>query len=344
LAFDLLSFEIYLQNLKFKQMALNPSTRASRRKAERANKKQKSSNLVSNSIHFGNDNYEVIDWQYFVRKAKENLVDVYTCYSEEVLEAVDFKISIDIQKQSDSELKFFYNKLDADRFIEKASFDADVAKTAILNYYNARIIESKKFNDLIAMMALAVRSSIIELSNKLETAAMIQNSSNKNIKIIEINDSYLKIKQDLINRRWINEEDSFRNSYIIGNEIVIEETPALRLVNKIYNMTLKPHLNGIEISRLEVYPDYQGKGYASRFLDNLLLFLTRIGVEKIYVMPFPSGFKTKNGISGDLKLLESFFFKRGFRPNKGEPYWELKDLSFLESIKEIETDYSLLEN
>ena len=172
---------------------------------------------------------------------------------------------------------------------------------------------------------------------------MLENSSNENIKIIEINDSYLKIKQDLINRRWINEEDNFRNSYVIGNEIVIEETPALRLVNKIYNMTLKPHLNGIEISRLEVYPEYQGKGCASRFLDNLLLFLTRIGVEKIYVMPLPSGFKTKNGISGDLKLLESFFFKRGFRPNKGEPYWELKDQSYLESINELETDYSLLE-
>jgi GNAT superfamily N-acetyltransferase len=319
------------------------SARNQRRKADRANKKQKSCNWNSNSIHFDNDNYEVIDWQDFVRKAKENLADVFTSNSKEVLEEIDFKILVDIQKQSDSELKFFYNKLDADRFIEKASFDADVAKTAILNYYNARIIESKKFNDLIAMMALAVRSSIIELSNKLETAAMLENSSNKNIKIIEINDSYLKIKQDLINRRWINEEDNFHNSYVIGNEIVIEETPALRLVNKIYNMTLKPHLNGIEISRLEVYPEYQGKGCASRFLDNLLLFLTRIGVEKIYVMPFPSGFKTKNGISGDLKLLESFFFKRGFRPNKGEPYWELKDQSYLESINELETDYSLLE-
>jgi hypothetical protein len=45
------------------------------------------------------------------------------------------------------------------------------------------------------MMALAVRSSIIELSNKLETAAMFENSSNKNIKIIEINDS---LHEDLV--------------------------------------------------------------------------------------------------------------------------------------------------
>ena len=30
---------------------------------------------------------------------------------------IDFKILVDIQKQSDSELKFFYNKLDADRFL-----------------------------------------------------------------------------------------------------------------------------------------------------------------------------------------------------------------------------------
>ena len=325
-------------------MAFINSNRSSRRKAERANKKQKSFQGIPNSIHFDNDNFEFIDWQDYVGKAKENLVDVYTSNSAEVLEYFDSKIEIDILNQSDSELKFFYNKLDADRFIEKTSFDADVAKTTILNYYNARIIESKKFNDLIAMMALAVRSSIIELSHKLKTAAMFQNSLyNNDIKIIEINDSYLKIKQDLINRRWINEIDSFRNSYVIGNKIVIEQTPALRLVNKIYNMTLKPHLNGIEISRLEVYPDYQGNGYASRFLDNLILFLTRMGVEKIYVMPFPSGFKTKNGISGDLKLLESFFFKRGFRPNKGEPYWELKDHSYLESINELETDYSLLE-
>ncbi len=325
-------------------MALNPSTRASRRKAERANKKQKSSNLVSNSTHFDNDKIKMINWQDIVRKAKENLVDVYTCYSDEVLEAVDFKISIDIMKQSDSEIKFFYNKLDADRFIDNASFDADVAKTVIFNYYNARIIETKKFNELIAMMALGVRSSIIELSNKLETAAMIQNSfDNDDIKIIEINDSYLKIKQDLIDRRWISEEDSFHNSYVIGDKIVIEDTPALRLVNETYNITLKPHLNGIEISRLEVYPDYQGKGFASRFLDNLILFLTRMGVEEIYVMPFPSGFKTKNGISGDLKLLESFFFRKGFRPIKYEPYWELRDKSYINSINGIETDYSLLE-
>ena len=34
-------------------------------------------------------------------------------------------------------------------------------------------------------------------------------------------------------------------------------------------------------------------------------------INEIYVMPFPSGYRTKKGISGDAKLLESFFFKRG---------------------------------
>jgi GNAT superfamily N-acetyltransferase len=320
------------------------SARNQRREDERAQKKQKSTQESANAFHFDNNNIEMINWQAVVEKAKENLVDVFTTDLTEVLEYIDSKIAVDILNQSHTELIFFYNNLEVSRFLVKESYDADTAKTAILNYYNARIIESKEYNDLIAMMALAVRSAINELNNKLKHTSLIQNSYDTNeVKVVEMNNSYLKIKQDLIERNWINEERNFCNSYTIGNKIVIEQTPALRLVNKIYNMTLKPHLNGIEISRLEVYPEYQDKGCASRFLDNLLLFLTRIGVEKIYVMPLPSGFKSKNGISGNIKLLESFFFKRGFRPIKGQPYWELKDQSYLNSIIYFDTDYTLLE-
>jgi len=187
-------------------------------------------------------------------------------------------------------------------------------------------------------------SSIDEQFDQLTQVGLIKDAMNSSgYKIVEVNDSYLKIKPDLIKRRWINQESNFNNSYCIGDKIVVENTPALRLVNDIFNITLKPHLNGIEISRLEVYEKYQGKSYSSKFLDNILLFLNRMDINEIYVMPFPSGYRTKKGISGDAKLLESFFFKRGFRQLKGQPYWKLTNMTYLDSIAEMEIDYSLLE-
>jgi len=164
----------------------------------------------------------------------------------------------------------------------------------------------------------------------------------KNIKVVRENESFLNIKQDLIDLNWINEEDNFINSFELSDKLVMEQTPALRLVNEIYNMTLKPHLNGIEISRFEIFSVFQGKGFASKFLDHLLLFLISKGVKEIYVMPIPAGIFRANGLANNKVLLESIFYKRGFRLMHGQPYWILSDMTYLDSIFDIEIDYNLL--
>ena len=282
------------------------SARAQRREESRKNKQ----GVKTTSSQFENRNTNVIDWQKVVKKAKINLVNVFEADSAEILEHLEVRIFVDIQNQPENGMSFNYKELDIHKFLNKPKFDKDFALKASMNYYNACIIESKDFDNLIALMAIGVMSSIDEQFDQLTQVGLIKNAMNSSgYKIVEVNDSYLKIKPNLIKRRWINEESNFNNSYSIGDKIVVENTPALRLVNDIFNITLKPHLNGVEISRLEVYEKYQGKSYASKFLDNILLFLNQMDINEIYVMPFPSGYRTKKGISGDAKLLESFFFK-----------------------------------
>ena len=316
------------------------SARAQRREESRKSKQGEK----TTSSQFENRNTTVIDWQKVVKKAKINLVNVFEADSAEILEHLEVRIFVDIQNQPENGMSFNYKELDIHKFLNKPKFDKDFALKASMNYYNACIIESRDFDNLVALMAIGVMSSIDEQFDQLTQVGLIKDAMNSSgYKIVEVNDSYLKIKPDLIKRRWINQESHFNNSYCIGDKIVVENTPALRLVNDIFNITLKPHLNGIEISRLEVYEKYQGKSYSSKFLDNILLFLNRMDINEIYVMPFPSGYRTKKGISGDAKLLESFFFKRGFRQLKGQPYWKLTNMTYLDSIAEMEIDYSLLE-
>lgn len=316
------------------------SARAQRREESRKSKQ----GVKTTSSQFENRNTHVIDWQKVVKKAKINLVNVFEADSAEILEHLEVRIFVDIQNQSENGMSFNYKELDVHKFLNKSKLDKDFASKASMNYYNACIIESKDFDNLIALMAIGVMSSIDEQFDQLNQVGLIKDALNSSgYTMVEVNDSYLKIKPNLIKRRWINEESNFYNSYCIGNKVVVENTPALCLVNDIFNITLKPHLNGVEISRLEVYEKYQGKSYSSKFLDNILLFLNRMDINEIYVMPFPSGFRTKKGISVDAKLLRSFFFKRGFRQLEGQLYWKLTNMTYLDSIAEMEIDYSLLE-
>ena len=316
------------------------SARAQRRAADRATKKNVSNTLTQNTPK----KIEVINWQDTVRQAKINLVRVFEADSAEILEHLEERIFVDIQNQPENGMSFNYKELDIHKFMNKPKFDKDFALTASINYYNACIIESRNFDNAIAMMAMTVMFSINEQTDQLRQIDSIKEiMESSNCKIVEANDNYLKIKPQLIKKSWINEESNFNNSYCIGDKIVVENTPALRLVNDIFNITIKPHLNGIEISRLEVYEKYQGKQYASKFLDNILLYLIQMGINEIYVMPFPSGYRTKKGISGDLKLLESFFYKRGFRKLNRQPYWQLTDMTYINNIVENEIDYTLFE-
>ena len=334
--------KLFYKRLKLIKMAERnfSSTRASRRQAERKSKKSVTTKLSQ----FENREVTFVDWQKVVKKAKSNLVDVFEADSAEILEYLHGRIFVDIQNQPENGISFNYKELNIRKFLLKSNFDEDFTSNASMNYYNACIIGSRKFNDAIALLAISVMSSIDEQFKYLTEVELINDIKNSSgFKTVEVNDAYLKIKPDLIKRRWINEESNFSNSFCIGSEVVVENTPALRLVNDIFNITLKPHLNGIEMSRLEVYEKHQGKSYASKFLDNILLYLLQMNVSEIYVMPLPSGFRTKKGISGDLELLESFFYKRGFRNLKGQPYWQLTDMTYLDTISETEIDYSLFE-
>lgn len=334
--------KIFYNSLNLIKMARKQfsSARASRRQAERKSKK----NVQKKLSQFDNREATFVDWQKVIKMAKSNLMSVFGVYTAEIQEYLHARIFLDVLNQPEDGISFNYKELDIQKFLRKSIFDEDFTTNASMNYYNACIIESRKLNYSIALLAISVMSSIEEQFKCLTEAELIKDIANSSgFKTVEVNDAYLKIKPDLIKRRWINEESNFTNSFSIGNEVVVENTPALRLVNDIFNITLKPHLNGIEISRLEVYEKHQGKNYASRFLDNILLFLVKMNIREIYVMPLPSGFRTKKGISGDLKLLESFFYKRGFRSLNGQPYWQLTDMTYLDTIAETEIEYSLFE-
>lgn len=91
-------------------------------------------------------------------------------------------------------------------------------------------------------------------------------------KTIFANQAFDRIKHDLIEKGWIFEE-KFGNAVEINDKMSVIFSPALRLVNEIFNVTLIPHKSGIEISRLEVWGEYQSQGRGGAFLENLLRYL-----------------------------------------------------------------------
>jgi hypothetical protein len=156
------------------------------------------------------------------------------------------------------------------------------------------------------------------------------------------NYAFKKIQHELVNLGWIIRED-FANVVVFGNKISVTNTPALKLDNQKFNMTLISHENGIEISRLEVREGYQSQGLGGKFLDNLLIFLNKKGIREIYVHPGIAGFGNSNqSLSSNQIALEGFYRKRGFLKQSMTPYWKLDVNSFLSFCLEKSVDNLLL--
>jgi GNAT superfamily N-acetyltransferase len=143
------------------------------------------------------------------------------------------------------------------------------------------------------------------------------------------NYAFKKIQPELVDLGWIVVKD-FCNIVVFGSKFSMTNTPALKLNNDIFNMTLISHENGIEISRLEVLDKYQNQGLGGKFLDNLILFLNKMGVREIYVDPGTVWSSNSNqSLSSNKIALESFYRKRGFLKREKNPYWMLDVNSFL---------------
>jgi len=149
-------------------------------------------------------------------------------------------------------------------------------------------------------------------------------------KTIDSNASFNKAKTELIKLGWIYEE-SFGNMVDFGDETLITHSPIIMLVNQIFNVKLIPNGNGIEISRLEVRAKFQERGFGGYFLINLLRFLTKLGIDEIYVLPIPLAFdKSSDSLADNQEELEQFFIKRGFLKQEESRYWKLDSKLFQE--------------
>mgnify|MGYP006947650114 FL=1 len=126
------------------------SARAQRREESRKSKQGEK----TTSSQFENRNTTVIDWQKVVKKAKINLVNVFEADSAEILEHLEVRIFVDIQNQPENGMSFNYKELDIHKFLNKPKFDKDFALKASMNYYNACIIESRDFDNLVALSLL----------------------------------------------------------------------------------------------------------------------------------------------------------------------------------------------
>ena len=155
--------------------------------------------------------------------------------------------------------------------------------------------------------------------------------------IIPTNESFIKIKPDLLRMGWIFEED-FGNLVELNGSISLTFSPAVRLVTEKFNITIIPHKEGVEISRLEVWEKHQGQGFASLVLDNLLRFLTKKGVKDIYVLPLPAGIgKSNNSLAFNAPALQSFYQKRGFQKIANEHFWKLEN-KYNINVEELNTE------
>jgi GNAT superfamily N-acetyltransferase len=153
---------------------------------------------------------------------------------------------------------------------------------------------------------------------------------------INANDAFMNIQSDLVNLGWIYDEGLINYVELPDYSESMTESPAVRLVNEKFNITLIPHGNGIEISRLEVWEKYQGQGYASLFLDSLLWFLNKKGIMEVYVLPQHAGIdKSQNSLAYNTNALQEFYKRRGFQKMENSYYWKLGRLSAID-IQKVE--------
>jgi hypothetical protein len=166
----------------------------------------------------------------------------------------------------------------------------------------------------------------------------------RNRKIVRANKAFNRIKSDLTDFGWIYEAD---HTNIIEHEHcrkwIITTSPALRLLNEVFDITLIPHEEGVEISRLEVFNHFQRRGYAGNFLKCVLQFLLQHEVDDIFLIPLPFA-STDNLSSTTLNIpqLQRFYSKRGFNKLPKNDFWKLDKSTFSNYIKNMSIDYEIL--
>ena len=142
--------------------------------------------------------------------------------------------------------------------------------------------------------------------------------------MVSANTAFTKIQSELVELGWIYEDGLLNYVELPDYSETITDSPAVRLVNEKFNITLTPHGTGIEISRLEVWEKHQGQGHSSLFLDNLLRFLFKKGITDIYVLPQPAGIgKSVNSLAYNTNALQEFYKRRGFQRLENSYYWKL---------------------
>jgi len=146
----------------------------------------------------------------------------------------------------------------------------------------------------------------------------------KNLVILNENPSFSLVKSELLNCGWDFKEE-FGNLVQTGkNKYCVKISPALKFNSNVFNITLIPHKNGIELSRLEVHHPYRSYGFAGQFMIHFLMYLSFKSITEIYLIPIPAGTSDiHDGSTLDIAQLRRFYKKRGFVKQTNDPYWKL---------------------
>lgn len=164
----------------------------------------------------------------------------------------------------------------------------------------------------------------------------------KKRKVVMSNESFENIKSELLKLGW-SFDSEHNNAIEYEDRYVVTTSPSVKLFNEVFKATLIPQRDGIEISRIEVWAEYQCNGYGSTFLNYLLQFLIQKGIHDIYLIPLPAGDPSKISLFAlNVQQLQKFYFKKGFRKEEGNKYWKLDLDIFQNYVGNMDIDYEIL--
>lgn len=109
-------------------------------------------------------------------------------------------------------------------------------------------------------------------------------------------------------------EDNSNNIFMLNNKFYFPDG-FIKLFNpEVGNITILPHQKGVDLYRLELYNTGGGLG------TELMKAFSAISIETgipVFLVPGTPGFSTQT----DLKRLEKFYLRMGFRPIMRSMYW-----------------------
>jgi len=160
--------------------------------------------------------------------------------------------------------------------------------------------------------------------------------------IVPANLSFNKIKSELADLGWFYEKDH-KNAVKYNGKWTYTISPSLKLFNEVFYIALIPHKEGIEISTLGVYKNFQGKGYAENILKCILQFLLQHEIDDIFIIPLPAALPGElSSTIINMPRLQRFYSKQGFSRLPKNEYWKLDKNIFLSFIQEKNVDFELL--